>query len=168
MMRRKEWLFDTFGVEDTIFYRPDSGWKPFVGAAVYKEQFDIDLGYALSRGISDTELAVIASPKNIEQEWRCFVVNGKVVAASRYYLNGKLDIKEGCPEWAMFKAEEIAAVWQPYPCIVLDIGHTKKGGYGLVEMNSMASSGFYGCNVKDIVDALDALAPVVQLEEEIS
>lgn len=155
MMRRKTWLFKTFGVENSIYYRPDTGDKPYSGGISSIKNFDYDLDYALKRGkTKETDLCIVSSPKSIKNEWRCILVNGKVVASSKYYSNFSLDMEEGCPDIVKSKAEDIAKIWSPYQVFVLDIC-LSGDEYCLVEMNSFNSSGLYKANIKNIVDSID-------------
>ena len=43
--RRKDWLYKTFGVDNTIFFRPSAGDKPYSGGICKLEHFDYDLDY---------------------------------------------------------------------------------------------------------------------------
>ena len=155
LKRRKDWLFKTFGVDNCIYYRPTRGDKTFSGGITKLQDFDIDATYSLSRS-GQRDLMVIASPKNIQTQWRCVILNKKVIACSRYYSYGKLDTVQQYPVEVINKAQQIANVWQPNICFVLDI--CKSGDqYCLVQLNSFNSCGLYSCNIPKIVKAFDQL-----------
>ncbi len=156
-LRRKEWLFETFGQKDTIYSRPNRGDKVYSGAVVTYENFETDMGYILSRGIRDDDLIVFSSPKNIIDEYRCFVIDKKIVTSSKYYTNGVITIDTVVPDRVISLAEEIANVYSPFDAFVIDIGTTKENGFKLIEINSFASSGLYGCDPEKIVTAIDKL-----------
>ena len=155
VLRRKDWLFSVLGIDNTIYSRPDRPDKVYSGAPVTYEQFDTDMGYILSRGIRDDDLIIFSSPKNIINEYRCFIVNKKVITSSQYYKNGKLNINKKVPQEVINLAEEIAESHNLFDCFVIDIGNTKTSGYKLIEVNAMPSSGLYGCDPKSLVEAID-------------
>jgi len=158
--RRKEDIYKQFGIDGCIFMRPDSGFKCFSGDVYKIEDVDSEINvinnYA-SKNI-DEILVVISSPKKITAEWRCVVVNKKVVASSQYKENGKLDIKEGAEKDVIDLANEVASSeWQPDKAYTLDICKSN-GEFYLLEANSFSCSGFYKCNPKPIVTIVSKIA----------
>lgn len=156
-LRRKEWLFSTFGQQDTIYSRPNRCDKVYSGSVVTYDNFETDMGYILSRGIRDDDLIVFSSPKNIVDEYRCFIVNKKVVTSSKYYSNGILNLDKKVPNQVINLAEEIANVYSPFDVFVIDIGNTKTSGFKLIEINAMPSSGLYECDAELLVKAIDTI-----------
>ena len=116
ILRRREEIFGQFGIDDAIFIRPDSGAKTFTGQVVYKEfldkEFDLFGNYAGKP--LDEIIAIVSSPKVIDTEWRCVIVDGELVSWSQYKKDGKLDIKNEIDGLALCLASEIASdKWQP-------------------------------------------------------
>ncbi len=163
ILRRREEIFKQFGVDDMIFIRPDSGAKCFTGQTVPLEwldkEFDLFGNYAGKP--LDEILAVISSPKVIDKEWRCVVVDKKVIAYSQYKKDGKLDITA---EWsddmydAWHYAQQIADEdWQPDRIYTLDICKSN-GEYSLIEVNSFSCSGLYLCSPEAVVREVSKVA----------
>ena len=163
ILRRREEIFKQFGVDETIWIRPDSGAKTFTGQTVPLEwldkEFDLFANYAGKP--LDEILAIISSPKVIDYEWRVVVVDKKVVASSQYKKDGKLNISA---EWndgmydAWHYAQEIAdSKWQPDIAYTLDICKSN-GEYWMLEANSFSCSGLYECDFKPIVEAVSKVA----------
>jgi hypothetical protein len=161
--RKQDWVFENYGVDDAIFIRPDSGAKCFTGQLLYKELIDKEYKlYANYAGKPlDEIMTVISSAKVIDKEWRCVVVDKKVVACSQYKKDGKLDISA---EWdddmceVMFYSQNIAdEEWQPDIAYTLDICKSN-GEYSLLEANSFSCSGLYECDPEPIVRAVSKAA----------
>jgi hypothetical protein len=160
ILRRREEIFKQFGVDDTIWIRPDSGAKTFTGQTVPLELLDKEFklfGNYAAKPLDDI-IAVISSPKVIDAEWRIVVVEGKPVAASQYKKDDKLDIEEGCDYDAWNLASSIASEdWQPDVAYTLDIC-LSNGVYHLLEANSFSCSGLYESDPKFIVKAISEVA----------
>ena len=91
----------------------------------------------------------------IEKEWRFFIVKGEIVAGSQYKELGVLRIKPPVPENIHNRAFLMSEKWLPSENIVMDICQLSTGEKKVVEVNCLNSSGFYNCNVKNIVEALN-------------
>ena len=151
--RRKDDIFNEFGVDDCIFLRPNSGAKSFTGQILKKEEIerDFDLLGRYSGKDLDRIIAIISSPKVIQKEWRCVVVNGRVIAFSQYMSDGKLDVKMEIDADAYCLADKIAKEeWQPDNVYVLDICRSNDE-YFLLEANSFSCSGLYDSDPEPIV-----------------
>ncbi|MFD8483061.1 ATP-grasp domain-containing protein [Kitasatospora sp. NPDC059673] len=102
-------------------------------------------------------------------EYRLFVLDGAVRAASRYARDGELSI--GAPEsdgLQAFAAEVLAASAEcaPLPsAAVVDVGRTP-GGWAVVEANAAWASGGYACDPDAVLDVvLRAAGPLHQLPD---
>ena len=156
--RRKEWIYENFGIDDCVFIRPNSGFKTFTGKVVQKEFFDIDYEWMVEFS-DDDSLAVISLPQKITQEWRFIVADKLVITGSTYKFEAEKLIKEEVkiPNDAWNYAQEIANEnWQPERMYVLDI--CKSNGLYLLEANSFSCSGFYDCNSDIIVEEANRIA----------
>jgi len=60
--RQKDWIFNTFGNNDSIFVRPNRGDKLFTGMVVNRERFDKDLDLMMAYDVEDHELVVVTYP----------------------------------------------------------------------------------------------------------
>jgi len=158
--RRQDWIYDNYGVDDTIFIRPDSGAKTFAGQTLAKEMIDKEFklfaNYASMP--SDEIITVISSAKVIDEEFRIVIVDKKIVAGSQYKKDGKLDISTRVPRQAWELAKQIAQEeWQPDIAYTLDICKSN-GEYSMLEANSFSCSGLYLCDPEPIVRELSKVA----------
>jgi len=160
VLRRQDYVYNMFGIEDVIFIRPNSGAKPFTGQTLPKEtiekEFKLFSNYAGKP--LDEIIVVISSPKVIDKEWRCVIIDKKVVAYSQYKKNDKLDIENSIDSEALCLAGKIAKEeWQPDKIYTLDI--CKSGDkYALLEINSFSCSGLYEADPKPIVKEISRAA----------
>ena len=158
--RRENYIFDTFGVDNCIFIRPNSGAKPFTGQILKREEIDkeFNLFESYAGKPLDQIITIISSPKKIDKEWRCIVVDKKVVAFSRYMKDGKLNIKREIDTDAFCFADKIAKEeWQPDIVYTLDICKSNEE-YSLLEVNSFSCSGLYESNPEPIVKEVSIIA----------
>lgn len=92
-----------------LFIRPDDDSKSFAGEV---KRFD-EIGdwykkliVAENTNLSLESKIVVSEPYNIQYEWRLWIVNKKVVAASKYREYFRLKKEEGCPANVISFAEE--------------------------------------------------------------
>ena len=141
---------DMFGT--TFFMKPDNDLKDFCGTLVSAQ--DIEKFYTdVSAGgfCFKPDIPVVLSPvKQIGWEYRLFMIQDRVIAKSSYRYRTMLSIKEPVPQEVVDFAEETARIWFPDYVYVMDICETENG-YKIVEFNTFNASGFYACNVEDIV-----------------
>lgn len=160
ILRKREQIFNQFGIDDTIFIRPNSGAKTFTGQTVHLEfldkEFQLFENYA---GKSlDRIIAVISSPKVIDREWRCVASKGKIIAYSQYRSKNNLDIKRGISYNALKLAIKIAEEkWQPDKVYTIDICESN-GKCSMLEINSFSCSGLYDSDMKKVVKEVSKIA----------
>jgi hypothetical protein len=160
LCRRKEWLYDTFGVDRAVFIRPNRGNKIFTGQIVHKENWDKDVERLGFYEVQPHELCVVARPKPLGTESRFVVVNGKVIAGSDYRgMNnaflGDQPVPLGFND-GMFKvAQEMVnkSAYKPDVCWVLDTTFDKEAdAYKVLETGAFSCCGIYGCDPAAIVE----------------
>lgn len=98
---------------------------------------------------------VLCPPRTIEDEWRLFVVDGRVVTGSHYRRGDTLDVRADVPVEVVSFGETIAARYAPSPAFVLDVAHSD-GALRVVEYNCLHGAGFYASDVDAVVRALNA------------
>jgi len=151
-----------------FFIRPDSGAKEFTGhvteemerviftgSDLLKEQnikrFDDKLKKYSYNDLSPEELVMVTSFKKIDEEYRFFIIDRKVVAGSTYMINSAYDEKETYPQEAFDLADKIAKIeWRPSEAFVVDVCRTNDL-YKVLEINSFNCSDIYSCNPEIIV-----------------
>lgn len=92
----------------------------------------------------------MSEPYNIHYEWRLWIVNKKVVAASKYREYFKLRKEEGCPADVVSFAEKRCQEYTPHKVFVMDICLCGDE-YFIVECGCMNGAGFYKANIENIV-----------------
>ena len=102
----------------------------------------------------DPELSIAVSPPiDILAEYRFFVVGGKVISGSRYYVGGRKKPIRVDDIALIGAAQQMADGWLPFPNCAMDLALTEVG-LRVVEFNCINSSGFYNHDVRAVVEAL--------------
>lgn len=158
LIRKKDHLYEMLGDADCLFIRPNSGMKPFGGQVLERERFELDVG-RLKNAMFPHELCVVSSPKNVEDEWRFVVVQGKIVASSKYISAGEVISSTDVPNEAKDLAEAVVRTgFSPDSAWTLDICRTRRNEYRLLEVNCFSCAGLYACDLKPIVTAVSKAA----------
>jgi len=170
LRRRKDNLYQHLGLDDTIFIRPDSGFKTFTGKLVERRHFDADLEWMEEFSDKDS-LAVVSTPKVIQEEYRLIVCKRQVVTGSVYRqdsdrkyvslddINAKMAAE--ITDFACRCCDE--ADWEPERIFVMDIclvggSSCVADNLRIMELNSFSCSGLYACNLERVVSVASSLA----------
>lgn len=137
-----------------IFCRPESGEKPFAGRVLDKEDMAIELKH-MDTDLYPDSLVWIASSKDIDKEYRFWIVDGKVITYSEYkmgmgefFISSKNDDAVKYVEDILNKDKCFCEMY------CLDVALLGNGEFRLVECNSIHCSDFYMCDVKSLLDAI--------------
>lgn len=149
--------------EGTKFIRPVDDKKRFDGTVVHIEELENwqEAAQRMADGYSrlrPTTMVGVSSVREIELEWRFFIVNGKVLTGSRYRQWGMTDqrrIDETSEAWKF--AQTMVDKWQPGPAFVLDVAKVTTGELQVIEVNCINSAGFYACDMEQVVLGIDGL-----------
>lgn len=139
------------------FIRPVLDSKIFTGRVFEKQAWTyLKERLLLDRYSSATEdtLIQIATPKNITQEVRCWIVGGKVITQSTYRRGTFLFYNDNVDPDAIEYAQSMVDIFQLSDAFTIDIGLTDNG-WKIIECGSVACAGFYDCDVQKLVIALD-------------
>lgn len=140
------------------FMRPVKDLKSFSGTVVDKKEFtsfieEVNTGKYTALN-NDIEI-VLAPAYKIDKEWRCFMVDGEVAAASQYRNNGNLEIsRANIPEEMKVFAKSMAKIWSPERVFTLDVGLSKNTFY-VIEAQCANTSGFYDCDIESLVNHIN-------------
>lgn len=138
--------------DQLLFIRPNDDNKSFAGEM--KQYNEIKEWYTqLSNVDLDNDRIVVSEPYNIQYEWRLWIVNKQVIAASKYRHYFKLAKKEGCPQHVVDFAKARCEEYTPHDIFVMDICLCGDE-YFIVECGGMNGAGFYKARVGDIVKAV--------------
>jgi len=112
-------------------------------------EFDSSGSYKMT---PETEV-VLAPPKDIQAEWRWFIVDGKVVSGSMYRCRGRLVKERETDCKVIMEARKLTSKWLPHDCCVMDTALVD-GRLYVIEFNCINSSGFYDNDVDAIFNEL--------------
>lgn len=147
--------------ENYYFVRPVKDLKSFSGTVISVSELILFINEVNQNKYTDlnNQVEIIIAPSyNIEKEWRCFIVNGKVSTASLYKNNGNLAIsRNDIPDEMVLFAENIAKIWSPAKVFTLDIG-LSGGSYYIIEAQCANTSGFYDCDINKLVSDINSIS----------
>jgi len=156
-MTFKEFSNSKRPIDEQWFIRPDDDSKAFAGDVLRFGDIQSWYNNLLKDDIiglgPDTKI-MVNEAYSIKKEWRNQVVNGKVVASSRYRENHELS-KSGTdiPDSMIKFIEDMCKIYTPHDVFTMDIALTNEG-YSIIECNCSNSSGFYEMNIEDYVRSL--------------
>jgi hypothetical protein len=153
--RRKDWVFETFARNESVFIRPDDNAKSFSGGVVHRDGFSRWYELANFYEPGPDCLAVVSAPQVIHAEWRLVIGGGKVVTASQYRREGREEVSAGYPAEAAAFAETVTRSnsFEPHPTYVMDVASTDDG-YRLIEIGSVCCASLYACDLERLVNAI--------------
>jgi ATP-grasp domain-containing protein len=137
---------------EKAFVRPDSDSKIFEGG-IYDSS-----GLAATTEpttILASTPVIVASPLQIEAEWRFFVVDREIVGCSEYRRWGRPASDGSVPQVAIDLAAELALRWSPADIYCLDLATTGER-IGVIEANCFNASRFYAAVIERVLQAVNA------------
>lgn len=158
LIRQKEFLYEHLGEDRAIFLRPNRGDKLFTGKVFHKEDFEKEIELLNYNQIDPQELIVASKPINLEKEWRFVCVKSEIITGSSYKENNVVGSEAGYPDEALQLATEVAKMYDPDPCWIIDICKTKSGRYAVVEVGCFSCAGLYKCDREVIVKEVSKAA----------
>ncbi len=117
----------------------------------------------LSVAYDDDEAVIVAEPVHWDLEFRCFALDRRILTWSLYAVDGELCDEEEPPLVSSAEADAMlllaAAVLADERvalprAIVLDVGHIRSRGWGVVEANAAWGAGIYNCDPDAVLDVL--------------
>lgn len=163
---------DVARLRRATFVKPADPLDKWFDAGVYSDPRDIR-----TRGDSRPEAPVLLSePVEWSAEYRCFVLEGAVVAASPYLSFGRPAWKPfdpsrpvGVPRSSLALVDSLCAAMRGRlpPALVVDVGLIPDRGWAVVEFNPVWSAGLLGADPLAVLPALRrATRPVEGLCED--
>lgn len=152
MTIREAYSFMNKNYRDMWFIRPVNDLKVFSGNIISGEEFTTWVQTASYGGytFNDTQEITIATPKNIQAEWRYFIVDGKIVDGSMYRFNGTARCMHEDDTNVLLEAQKLADIWLPSPVCVMDIALVDNE-FKVLEFNCFNASGFYDHHLPIII-----------------
>jgi hypothetical protein len=151
----------TLNLPHEFFVRPTGDFKQFTGEVIKRQDFfdwrdrilTLDSECDLNR---DTSI-IISPVQQIQEEYRFFIVAGQTIAGACYKKDGFL-VKNMRPTQASVEfVFDTLDIWQPHKAFVIDIALLPNGEHKIIEYNCINASGFYSCDMKQVLSAIDTL-----------
>lgn len=135
---------DTKIFESKLYYADE--WLSYVKDTTETGTFD---------SICEQTKMFIAEPKTIQQEIRCWIVDGEPVTMSQYKIGKRVNmLNMDHNEEAYIFAKNMAKIYSPSRAFVLDIClHDDE--YKIVEINCANMSGFYDIDMSKLIQSLE-------------
>lgn len=148
--------YDEYLQENQYYFVKPKDEKYFPGTIVDKKMMPFVIqSQGKHFGTPDIYDLCISKVKYIEAEWRFFVVNGKIVTGSKYHKEEMmLDVQPGYEYDAKIFADRMLTLAPDLKNFVIDIAKLRDGSYKVVELNCLNSSGFYKCDLTEILRSL--------------
>lgn len=89
----------------------------------------------------------ISSPVKFDAEWRCYVLDGRVLGMARYDPDGPEDVAEPDPAWIVDAISRFSSA-HDVRAYALDVGRLDNDELALVEVNDGWAIGLYGRSMK--------------------
>lgn len=143
--------------DEEWFIRPNEDTKSFTGLVITFSEFKEMACNALGGTpyFQKESLILVSKPKQIEKEWRNFIVDGAVVSSSRYCVNRQRSIDNMDIPIDMIKfAEECCKEFVPHDVFVMDVALCE-GQYFIVECNCFNDTGFYDHDIFTVVKSVN-------------
>lgn len=135
-----------------LFVRPVDDGKDFTGELFtgldWKE-------YIEGNEQMEGKKILIATPKLIQQEIRCWMIDGEPVTISQYKIGSRVNyLNMDHNDEAIIFARQMAKIYQPARAFCLDIC-LYEDEYKIVELGCINHCGFYDANMGKLIDALE-------------
>lgn len=144
------------------FLRPIHDSKVFPGKVYEWREFrdwqrnvcvlELDYGNSLT---AET-LVQVSTLKKIYEEYRYWIVDGKIVTKSLYKRGDRVMYSSEVSEYYDSYVLDMIGIWQPHRAFVIDVCSTPDGPR-IVEINTINAAGFYAGDIQKLVMALEEL-----------
>lgn len=160
LMKLGDFSLENRDPNENIFVRPQHDTKSLVGSVMTVADFHkwaVEAKKGVFANVNYETPIIVAKPYGISAEWRLFVVDHKVVAASQYHKNRRLYKQRGAPENVMEFAKKAIERWSPVSAYVLDIGMSAGNCY-IIEAQGFNSAGAYEADIVSVAEAVNDVA----------
>lgn len=141
-----------------FFIRPTLDTKVFTGKPFNQEEWIKFRDYSLNNGHTTTltkdTLIQVSSLKNIQKEFRFYIVDGKIVTGSLYRTGCFINYNEVVDEGAIDYCNEMIKIFQLAPAFVMDICLTD-GEWKIIECGCINCAGLYKANIHKLLMAVE-------------
>lgn len=107
-----------------------------------------------SRALHEDLLCTVSPLKDVQQEWRVWIVDNKIVQISQYKKGSQLYL-ENCTDAEIWQqASRLSSEWLPFSTVVMDMAQLQTKEFKIIEFNPIHSSGWYAAFVGKVVEAM--------------
>lgn len=146
----KNQIFEKFRYSDKLFIKSDSGFKLLTGFSIKKSEWNKELSFL---NLSKDDMILISSHKDIEKEYRFWVINNEIITWSSYSWDGA-EYDSHMPSYLYDTAKTIANQIK-LNAFTLDLCLLKSSFRPfVVEINNIYTSGLYNCDYKKLINCL--------------
>lgn len=144
---------------NVFFARPTKDTKVFSGGLFTRGQWEDYMketdDTSVRSAIDQETKILVAPPKHIQQEIRCWVVGGKIASISQYKIGNRVVYQNhDNNEEAHIFVRSLIKKFQPAKAYVIDIC-LFQDEYKVVEINCINCSGFYDVDMSKLIQALE-------------
>lgn len=144
---------------ELFFARPTKDTKSFTGQVFWDYSWNEWVAESIENKTSNLLMAetrvLIAPLREIQQEVRCWVVDGKVISASRYKLGNRVSYQNYDDEsFFVDFAQKMVDIYQPAKAFVIDVC-LSNDELKIVEINCINCAGFYHVNMNKLMEAIE-------------
>lgn len=134
---------------------------------IWTKEFSGGIKRELTENVPYNKLVWSFEPVKFIAEWRCYVLDGKIVGVSQYGEDEDMDLDLTIPN-QMLEAWSYSSSYPIQPAgWALDVGMLDDGRIVLVEVNDGWALGYYpGCNRKDYLNVISARWKELTQEKE--
>lgn len=143
-----------------FFARPTKDTKVFSGQLFTKDGWEnyvkeLKEGGSLGHITSQTKILMAPIKDNIQQEIRCWIVDGQIVTMSQYKIGKRVvyQNQDNNEEVTIF-VNKLLRKYQPAKAFVLDVC-LYQDEYYVVEVNCINCSGFYDGDMSKLIQSLE-------------
>lgn len=151
-------------VTETTFYKPDNDRK-FIPGTLVKEGYSLadalSKDYSLLYNEDELKTSILCSKRiihNIDEEVRCYIVNGKCVTLSRYRKNDAYDISDLDKDESILYSRTaeyyLAHYYSPALMCTIDL-FKSNGKIYIMEYNCLNSSGLYNADSRKLFKSIE-------------
>lgn len=138
------------------FIKPSSDTKAFNGGVIEaNETIEEYINRTPRQSYWMQEIALISELKEIDKEYRFFVLKDQVLTGSMYMDNKVVTVSSNVPHDVWQKAEEYAKLYMPSELFGMDIAVMKNGEYRIMEYNPFNCCGIYDCDMRKVFSTLN-------------
>jgi len=140
------------------FVRPTLDTKTFTGKIFTPQEWEEFKEYSFKNGHTttlskETEIQV-ASIKNIQKEFRFYIVNGEIITGSLYRTGCFINYSDIIDDGAIEYCKEMIKIFQLADAFVMDICLTD-GEWKIIECGTINCCGLYKANIPKLLIALE-------------